>query len=97
MIPRPPTDDEARWWAERNRHQIHATVIGGPAEGDDVEPCPALVDIEDGTVHIAYQLDEIEVAALAQGGTVWLTTWGMVPVHRHEVTFRELPDPGGAR
>lgn len=72
-------------------------IIGGPDEGPDVIPCPALVahltvPRDDGTTatgrvfHVAYQLDEIEVAALAQGGTLWLTTWGGLPIHHLEVT-----------
>ena len=56
-------------------------MIGGPAEGPDVIPCPALVAAGVNCVHVAVQLDEIELAHLVHGGTLWLTTWGGLPVH----------------
>jgi hypothetical protein len=31
------------------------------------------------------ELDEIELAALAHGGTIWLSTWGGLPAHQLEV------------
>lgn len=91
MNPRHPTTADLRHWCERDQTPQRAVVIGGPEEGDDVIPCPALVTIQPmgghlvQVVHVAYQLDEIELAALAQGGTLWLTTWGGLPVHRVEV------------
>jgi hypothetical protein len=62
-------------------------VIGGPEEGPDVEPCPAVVAIEDEVtvIRVAWELDEIDLAHLARGGTLWLTTWGGLPVHKLEV------------
>jgi hypothetical protein len=68
-----------RWADQRPR----AVVIGGPAEGPDVVPCPAIITEVDGTqvVRVAWQLDEIELAALARGGTLWLSTWGGLPIH----------------
>lgn len=88
MIPVPATDEQVAYWAERDGYLGQRFVIGGPEEGDDVIPCPAIVTQQPGVaqrVHVALQLDEIEVAALAQGGTLWLTTWGGLPVHLVEV------------
>ncbi len=67
-------------WADQ---QPTAYVIGGPEESDGVIPCPALVMHDEGqvVVRVAWQLDEIEVAALAQGGILWLSTWGGLPIH----------------
>lgn len=62
--------------------------MGGPEEGPDVIPCPCLVANDAGVVHVAMTLDEIEVAALAQGGTLWLSTWGGLPIHLVEVVPR---------
>ncbi len=86
MIPVPATDEQVAYWAERDGSPGTRHIIGGPDEGDDVIPCPALVAHADGVlVHVALQLDEIELARLAQGGTLWLTTWGGLPVHLVEV------------
>jgi hypothetical protein len=68
-------------WADQHPR---AVVIGGPKEGPDVTPCPAIVTHQpDGTpvVRVAWRLDEIELAALARGGTLWLSTWGGLPIH----------------
>jgi len=83
--PVPATDEQVEQWAAVDGCHSTRLVIGGPEEGDDVAPCPALVNVEANQVHVAFELDEIELAALAQGGTLWLTTWGMIPVHRLEV------------
>lgn len=68
-------------WADE---QPRAVVIGGPAEGPDVTPCPAIITHQpDGTrvVRVAWRLNELELAALACGGTLWLSTWGGLPIH----------------
>lgn len=89
MIPRDAKTDEVDYWDERCGASAHQQfVIGGPAEGPDVIPCPAIAGIGCPAVHVAYELNEIEVAALAQGGTLWLSTWGGLPIHRVEVIPR---------
>lgn len=85
MEPREASDNEVQYWVERDCSKQERHVIGGPQEAPDVIPCPALVAPSVGQVHVAYQLNEIEVAALAQGGTLWLTTWGGLPIHLVEV------------
>lgn len=89
MIPREPSDVEA---ASRGGLVV---AIGGPSEGDGVVPCPAVIVEAAARVYVAYSLNELEVSALAQGGTVWLETWGMIPVHRMVVVTAagdEVPD-----
>ncbi len=73
------------YWAERDGAPGQLVVIGGHEEGPDVIPCPAIITTEANLVHVALRLDEIEVARLAQGGTLWLTTWGGLPIHLVEV------------
>jgi len=90
MIPVPATQTQADMWSELDGGRGNkAYVIGGPEEGDDVIPCPALVTDDQQFFHVAYQLDEIELAALAHGGTLWLTTLGHLPVHQVAVTTTE--------
>lgn len=88
MIPRSATDAEVAYWTERDEGEQRPAVIGGPEEAPDVIPCPALVCREKAMVHVAFDLDEIEVAHLANGGTLWLTTWGGLPIHLVEVVPR---------
>lgn len=85
MEPRHASATDVDYWANRDGCDQRPVVIGGPSEGPDVIPCPALVATQAAVVHVAYQLDEIEVAQLARGGTLWLTTWGGLPVHLIEV------------
>lgn len=82
MEPREPTDEEVEAWAIHDNDTTTARrVLGGPEEGSDVIPCPTVVSFDAGLCRVAYQLDEIELAHLARGGTLWLTTWGLLPVH----------------
>jgi hypothetical protein len=99
VIPVVPTDAQRAYWRHVEGCEHHSVVIGGPTEGPEVIPCPALIapmglDGPPGCpiTHVAYELDEIEVAALARGGTLWLTTWGGLPIHELRVTL--LPDDG---
>lgn len=86
MNPRAATEAEIAWWDEHCQCAAHQQlVIGGPEEGPDIIPCPAIAGIGCPAVHVPYQLDEIELAHLAQGGTLWLSTWGGLPIHRLEV------------
>lgn len=89
MNPVAATDEQAAYWAVRDLSVQVAVVIGGPEEAPDVIPCPALITPDRSRAHVAYQLDEIEVAALAQGGTLWMTTWGGLPIHSLEVVARD--------
>jgi hypothetical protein len=50
-------------------------------------PALVTVDPDRGThiIRVPFELDEIEVAHLARGGTLWLSTWGGLPIHMMEV------------
>lgn len=90
MEPRTATPDEVAYWSDRDDQQVIPYVLGGPEEGDGVIPCPTLIGMDaPAQCHVAYQLNEIELAALAQGGTLWLSTWGMLPVHLLEVVSKD--------
>jgi hypothetical protein len=60
-----------------------ATVFQPPDDMAGCQPCPAVVAL--GAVRVAWELDEIELTHLAQGGTLWLSTWGGLPPHMLEV------------
>jgi hypothetical protein len=45
-------------------------------------------DIDGRAVHVPWELDEIELATLANGGTLWLSCWGGLPVHQLQVVGR---------
>lgn len=81
-----PTDAEIAMWAEADGADGRIVIIGGPEEGDGVIPCPTLVCDDPPMFHVALKLDEIELATLAQGGTLWFTTWGGLPIHRLDIT-----------
>lgn len=89
MTPVEPTTEQLIYWEERDGCAQRFVVMGGPEEGPDVIPCPCLVAPGANVVHVALQLNEIEVAQLAQGGTLWLTTWGGLPIHLVEVVPKE--------
>jgi hypothetical protein len=85
MKPRPITDADEYYYGAMNPYRM---TITGPGETEmDITPCPALVtDDEAGiAIRVAWELDEIELAHLAQGGTLWLTSWGGLPVHELHV------------
>lgn len=89
MQPRPITDNDLGYWVD---YDPKSTVIGGPPSEPDCIPCPAVVtrDVRDGRedqliIRVPFQLDEIELMHLAQGGTLWLSTWGGLPIHMMEV------------
>lgn len=87
-----PTAGQVAYWIERDGCDQTLMLIGGPEEAPDVIPCPALVaDQAPGLrmVHVALTLNEIELAQLARGGTLWLTCWGGLPIHLVEVIPHE--------
>ncbi len=88
MRPVTANEDQIAYWANADDIEVERqVVIGGPEEAPDVIPCPALITSTSvgPVVRVAFELDEIEVAALAQGGTLWLSTWGGLPIHMIEV------------
>lgn len=90
MKPRETTDADLGYWAD---YDPKPTVIGGPPSEPDCIPCPALITHDPERngqmiVRVPFELDEIELAHLAQGGTLWLSTWGGLPIHMIEVQAR---------
>jgi len=63
------------------------------ADDPSFEPCPALLTtvrdeygvVGPTVVRVPWMVDEIELAHLASGGTLWLSTWGGLPPHMLEV------------
>lgn len=108
MIPRPITDADLGYWGD-----FVCERVTFAADDPDTIPCPALATLVPdphgvvGTyvVRAAWQLDEIELAHLATGGTLWVTVelvvdleppalrwaWGGLPPHMLEVS---APRPG---
>ena len=76
----------------RNVHDSDATTwpdcivrtLGAPP-GMEREVAPAEVMTGGIETHVPWQPDEIDVARLAHGGTIWLTVLGGLPPHRIEV------------
>lgn len=83
--------DHLAYWAD----QMDASPItmNAPREMPDCEACSAILTTTpqgDTVVRVAWRPDEIELAHLARGGTIWLSTWGGLPPHMLEV--QEPPD-----
>jgi hypothetical protein len=81
------TPEALAYWADLNPRPA---IFTAPGEMPGCAPCPALVTdttVGDGAqvVRVAWQLDEIELAHLARGGTLWLSVWGGLPPHMLEV------------
>lgn len=95
MKPRAITDADLGYWVD---YHPEPTIIGGPPSEPDCIPCPAVITRgthpnggEQLIVRVPFELDEIELAHLARGGTLWLSTWGGLPIHMMEV--QEPPQP----
>jgi hypothetical protein len=90
MNPRDITQVDVDYYDESDAEiVIGRALITGPGEEESgIEPCPAIVSEQrDGQrlVHVAWVLDEIEMMHLVKGGTLWLTTWGGLPIHAMHV------------
>jgi len=67
------------------------TVGIEPALGIITQPTDAL-DLGVVCIRVAWKPSEIDVAHLARGGTIWLSTWNYLPVHQLEVQPPAGPD-----
>lgn len=72
-------DDDRSVWPGCNKH-----TLGAPSGMED-EVAPAEVLSGGDEIHVPWQPDEVDLARLAHGGTVWLTVIGRLPPHRIEV------------
>lgn len=85
----PVTDEHLAYWdGAPGIVGAKSVVIGGPPEEPDCVPAPAVVTLTDQRkiiIRVPLKLDEIELAHLAKGGTIWLSTWGHLPVFMLEV------------
>lgn len=89
MIPvTEPSPEHLAYWSGFEHRVV---IFLAPDDPPGAEPCPGIVTrvVEDGrtfeVVRVAWKPDEIEVAHLAQGGTIWLSCWGGLPAHMLEV------------
>jgi hypothetical protein len=97
MKPHEPSTDDVNYWCAREETYAQTLLISGPGElADDVRPCPAIIMPEKNMVTVRWELSEIELAQLANGGRLWLTTWGGLPIHTIEVIPKDANphDPG---
>lgn len=95
--PRPINDHDREIFAALHPREFRFTGPGEAEEG--IEPAHGLVTDEDEdhtagggrrqVVRVPWQLEADEIKALVDGGTLWLTTWGGLPVHTLFVTFAE--------
>jgi hypothetical protein len=90
MQPREVTEEDMQYWGHLNPRLATFT---GPGEIEaGVQPCPGLITDGDEfgqVVRVPWTLSEIEIMHLVKGGTLWLSTWGGLPMHMLEVS-----DPG---
>lgn len=88
MNPRQLREADLRYWADYSPRAVTFA-----ADDPETVPCPALVtEVADPhgvvgrtVVRVPWALSEIELAHLANGGTLWLSTWGGLPPHMLEV------------
>lgn len=85
MMPRPITPADRQLFAALHPREFTFT---GPGEIEaDVQPCQGLVtddpDVGDFgcVVRVPWTLNDTERAQVAAGGTIWLSTWGGLPIH----------------
>lgn len=81
MLPRQITQADFQYFEDL--HPRHVTYA---ADNETVEPCAAIVtdDVTGGfaqAVNVPWVLDEIDLANLARGGTLWLTCLTGLPAH----------------
>lgn len=84
------TPEHLAYWSD---FDFQVRTFTSPAEIDvGIEPARALVtppvaasDLGAPCVRVAWKPNEIDLAHLARGGTLWLSCWGGLPPHYLEV------------
>lgn len=88
MSPRPITHADLGYWADYTPQAVMYA-----ADDPTCVPCPAIrTTVQDDygvigavVVRVPWTLTDEEIANLAAGGTLWLSTWGGLPPHMIEV------------
>lgn len=83
------TAEMLAYWENAEGIETAKTVVMHAPAGQEavVIPCPTVHTTTDHglVVRVPWVLFEIDLAHLAQGGTLWLSTWGGLPPHSIEV------------
>ncbi len=77
--------DHLAYWAGYDAQPI---IMKAPPHMGSCADCAAIVTMgDDGerVIRVAWKPNEIDLAHLARGGTVWLSCWGGLPPHMLEV------------
>jgi hypothetical protein len=90
MKPRPVALADTDHWASLGLQAVMREFTSPAGCTAPVESCEALVTGNPewpGTsvVRVPWVLDDADRAALAAGGTLWLSCWGHLPVHNMHV------------
>lgn len=86
MKPRPITEADVAYFGDQEPRVV---TFNAPEDMPDCEPVEGMFAHHPSggvVVRIPWVPDEIELAHLAQGGAVWLSTWGGLPPHMLEVS-----------
>lgn len=78
----------AYWQHAEGVQEARPIVMTAPAGLEDVViPCPTVQTRTDHglVVRVPWVLNEIDLAHLAQGGTLWVSVWGGLPPHSVQV------------
>jgi hypothetical protein len=84
------TDDDLAYWADLDPHPVtfHAPqgLSGCAAANAIVTRSNGQGDMaEASVVRVGWKPNEEDLAQLAEGGTIWLSTWGGLPPHMLEI------------
>lgn len=88
------TEEQLAYWGGQ---MSHLAVFTSRADPPGCVPCVAVVTYGPGgderpVVRAPWKPDEIEMAHLVAGGTIWLSCWGGLPPHSLEVQPGHRPD-----
>ena len=89
------TADQIAYWSARHL-EAQPSVMACPPGMPDCEPAAVILTRDEygaRVVRVGWKPNEIELAHLAQGGTLWLSQWGGLAPHMLEVQApaREVP------
>ena len=96
------TEAHIAYWAD---FETKVATFTAPEEREQgIEPALGIItqprdpqDLGVPCVRVAWKPNEIDLAHLAQGGTIWLSTWGGLPPHQIEVQPPTSVDNGACR